>query len=256
MPSKAITLASRLSRTSVMHQIRPVAPKDLKEELARARYMPPYTGEIDPAVEDILCRTTCAVYLGARKGNDPRHLEAARATGALLRELGIAVIYGGAMKGNMGALADAYLGAESEHPSRILAVTPFGILLGEGTAANEGFHPGLTLTIAVPGMQERKMFMTGLSDFTLMLSGGWGSIDEKLEELRLALMNVTTKKMIIFNVGGYWDGFSKLFDEAIRRGYMKKGDLEKITVVNSVRELRHVIMKEIRQSTHPEPTLH
>ena len=58
-------------------------------------------------------RRVC-VYCGSSNTVAEHHMAAARATGRLLAERGIAVVYGGGQVGLMGAVADAALQAGGE----------------------------------------------------------------------------------------------------------------------------------------------
>src|SRR5207244_4352118 len=74
------------------------------------------------------------VFCGSAPGTRPLYLEAARAFGRTLGELGLGLVYGGSSLGLMGALADAALGAGAE----VHGVIP------EFMIPKEIAHPGLT----------------------------------------------------------------------------------------------------------------
>jgi predicted Rossmann-fold nucleotide-binding protein len=65
-----------------------------------------------------------AIYLGSSLGRRPEFAAAAAATGRLLAEAGIGVVYGGGAVGLMGVLADAALAAGGE----VIGVIPDGLL--------------------------------------------------------------------------------------------------------------------------------
>mgnify|MGYP003603779749 FL=1 len=50
-----------------------------------------------------------AVYCGSRKGNDPVYVQSAHELGRALVEAGLGLVYGGAVIGCMGAVADGVI---------------------------------------------------------------------------------------------------------------------------------------------------
>ena len=253
VPPHAINLAYELSRALVMRKIRPVEPFQLKERLGKIRKINAPTTLNNGPILTAISQPCVAVYCGSRIGHDPIHVEAAKATGRMLRECGVTLVYGGSEFGIMGAIANGFTEADCDaHPAYALAVTPLPFLTGGSTAANEGFNPRITATIAVPGMQERKMLMTTLSDISIMLTGGWGSLDEALEEVRLCSQNACNRHLVILNVKGYWNHFPELFAEAIKRGYMSKESMDCVSIVNSVQSLRSAVQKLLRNHEIPQ----
>src|SRR3954466_3694847 len=106
----------------------------------------------------------CASSFGARSA----YLDAARRLGSLLASRGIALVYGGAKVGLMGAIADAALAAGGE----VIGVIPEGLVLREIA------HAGLTELRIVRSMHERKAAMADLSDGFIALPGGFGTLEE------------------------------------------------------------------------------
>ena len=257
IPSMAITLAAELSRASVMRQIRPTTAEGLKSALAEAKTCCAHGNSlIDPCIQNVISREIVRVYCGSRPRGDVvnKHTEAGYAAGYMIAESDRGLVYGGATKGIMGKVGDGSLAAKnSRHSPLILAVTPFSILLGTGTAVNEGFHPGLAVTIAAPGMQERKMFMSSLVgqpqppiEFrpkSVLLSGGWGSVDETIEDLVLGAQGVVDNELIVCSIDGYWDCLPKTFEPGVSGGYTDPRGLDRISYVTSESELEQKLAR-------------
>ena len=108
------------------------------------------------------------VFCGSRTGDAPVHLESARALGPRIGERGLALVFGGARLGLMGALADAALSAGAP----VLGVLPRAL------SSVEVAHPGLTELVLVDGLHARKARMTAESDAFVALPGGFGTLDE------------------------------------------------------------------------------
>ena len=95
-----------------------------------------------------------AVYCGSASPADARYVGLARDVGAELARRGIGVVYGGGRMGLMGALAEGALAAGG----KVTGVIPERLVDAE--LANHA----CTELIVVPGMHERKLAFTELSD--------------------------------------------------------------------------------------------
>lgn len=240
-PSMAITLAGKLVHKSVLQQLSKTEPADVIRKLRAARQLSQTPNKLSNTLMARLDRlTSVAVYCGSREGHNPVHMEAAAQIGDSLRRKSSALIYGGSEKGLMGQHANRFLDAKYTTDPLVIAVTPFAFIFGEGAAANEGFHPQ-TETIGVPGFQERKVIMTSLSRLAVANSGGWGTLDEMIEEVYLNALGVQRKPAIFRNVGGFWDSMPQLFVEPLRRGYINPRDLSSIAFADSHDELEAIM---------------
>lgn len=136
------------------------------------------------------------VFCGARVGSDPAFAQSAKDLGRLLAEKGIRLIYGGGHVGLMGVLADAVL----EHGGHVTGVIPDFLM------ARELGHKGLQEMIVVDSMHERKLRMTALSDATIALPGGFGTMDELFEVLTMVQLGKIRQPTGLLNVNGFYDG--------------------------------------------------
>lgn len=138
-------------------------------------------------------RSVC-VFLGSQRGADPCFAEAARQLGRGLAEAGVAVVYGGARIGCMGALADAALQAGGT----VIGVMPQRLI------DREVAHPGLSAFEVVQSMAERKARMHQLCDAYVVLPGGYGTLDELFEVLTARQLGEHQHRVIVVDVAGYW----------------------------------------------------
>ena len=136
-----------------------------------------------------------AVYCGSASPEDPRYIELARQVGDTLAQRGIGVVYGGGKLGLMGALADAALAAGGE----VIGVIP------EALVNSEVAHRGCTALHVVPGMHERKLAFTNLSDGFLTIPGGVGTMDELWEAVSWAQLGYHAKPVGLLNAFGFFD---------------------------------------------------
>jgi len=136
-----------------------------------------------------------AVYCGSATPADPRYMQLARAVGDGLARQGIGVVYGGGRLGLMGAVAGGALAAGGE----VIGVIPEALVSGE--VAN----PDCTELRVVPGMHERKLAFTELSDGFLTLPGGVGTMDELWEAVSWAQLGYHAKPVGVLNAFGFYD---------------------------------------------------
>ncbi len=152
------------------------------------------------------------VFCGSSPGTRPVYAEAARATGRLLAERGIGLVYGGGNVGLMGAVADAALAAGGE----VTGVIPRALM------EREVGHRGLTTLHVTGTMHERKALMVDLSDGFMALPGGYGTLDELCEALTWSQLGIHARPCGVLNVDGYFDALLALFDHATREGFVRE----------------------------------
>lgn len=152
-----------------------------------------------------------AVYCGSSMGKRPEYRRAAEESGRLLAQRSIEVVYGGAQIGLMGAVADAALAAGG----RVVGIIPGPL------GRKEIIHEGLTETLLVPTMHERKAKMAALADGFMALPGGIGTLDEWCEIVGWATLGIHRKPIGVLNTRGYYDPLLAMLDHAIEEGFLR-----------------------------------
>ncbi len=138
-------------------------------------------------------------------------MELAEETGRTLAQRGIGVVYGGANRGLMGAVADAALAEGGE----VLGVLPHGL------EAIEVAHRGLTGLEVVDTLHERKARMMELSDGFLALPGGHGTLEELFEVLTWLQLNIHSDPVGVVNLDGYYDHMLSHLDQCESEGFIR-----------------------------------
>jgi hypothetical protein len=164
-------------------------------------------------------RRVC-VFCGASSGRLPEYAEAARAFGAAAAARGLGVVYGGGRVGLMGAVADAALAAGGE----VIGVIP------QELVDRELAHGGLTKLHVVGSLHERKALMAELSDGFVALPGGFGTLDELLEQLTWSQLGLHEKPVGLFDVEEYWRPLIALARHGTDEGFVRESDLGAIAV--------------------------
>jgi uncharacterized protein (TIGR00730 family) len=160
------------------------------------------------------------VFCGASSGRRAAYAEAARGLGATLAGRGIGLVYGGGRVGLMGAVADGALGAGGE----VTGVIPRELV------DRELAHGGVTDLRVVGSLHERKALMAELSDAFVALPGGFGTLDELMEQLTWSQLGLHAKPVGLLDVEDYWRPLIELSRHLTAEGFVRESDLAAIAV--------------------------
>ncbi len=160
------------------------------------------------------------VFCGASSGRLPAYAEAARALGAAAAGRGLGVVYGGGRVGLMGAVADGALSAGGE----VIGVIPRELV------ERELAHGGLSTLRVVDSLHERKALMAELADAFVALPGGFGTLDELLEQLTWSQLGLHAKPVGLLDVEQFWLPLIALAKHATTEGFVREVDLAAIAV--------------------------
>ncbi len=167
------------------------------------------------------------VYCSSSDRLEPKYSAVAEQVGREIARRGWALVYGGGKTGLMGSVARGTKGAGG----RVIGVIP------EFMKARELEFTEADELISVITMRERKMLMETRADAFLALPGGWGTLEELLEILTLAHLEVLQKPIVIFNQDGYYDDLLRLFERIVAEKFMRETIRGKFSVAKSVEEI-------------------
>lgn len=154
---------------------------------------------------------TICIYSASSTQIDPVYFDHARLLGRQLAEAHIRIVNGAGNIGLMGAVSDAALEAGGE----VTGVIP-RFMVEQGWN-----HTGLTETIVVNDMHERKQTMARLSDAVIALPGGYGTLEELLEIITWKQLGLYLNPIVILNTNGYYDPLLQLFRQAVDERFMR-----------------------------------
>lgn len=137
---------------------------------------------------------TFTVYLGSSGYARPVFKEAALEMGRLIGANGKSLVYGGMDAGLMGLVASAAL----ESGAHVTGIVP------EKIKDSERILSGLSNTIMVHDLWDRKKRMFQMADIVIALPGGFGTLDESLEMLYWADLHLHCKPLVLVNIENYW----------------------------------------------------
>jgi uncharacterized protein (TIGR00730 family) len=182
------------------------------------------------------------VFCGASSGRRAAYGEAARLLGTAAASRGIGVVYGGGRVGLMGAVADAALAAGGE----VIGVIP------QELVDRELAHRGLSELHVVGSLHERKALMAELSDAFAALPGGFGTLDELMEQLTWSQLGLHAKPVGLLDVEDYWRPLIALARHATEEGFVREADLAAIAVAGDADALLDRLERMTREE-RPRP---
>jgi len=163
------------------------------------------------------------VYGGASNTVDKKYIEAAYELGRLMAKREMKLVFGGGTNGMMGAVAR---GCHSKNGG-IIGVAP-SFFLVDGVLFEH-----CTEFIYTETMRERKQIMEERSDAFIVTPGGIGTFDEFFEIFSLRQLQRHTKKIIIFNINGYFNPMLNMIDAAVEQHFVSPANRELLAVCNS-----------------------
>ncbi len=173
------------------------------------------------------------VFCGSSKGSNPIYTQAAKALGKAMAERNIQLVYGAGNVGLMGILADEVLA----HKGTAVGVIP------DFLKKWEVCHGGLTELHIVESMHERKITMIELSEGTIVLPGGFGTLDELFEVLTLVQLRQIEQPVGILNTNGYYDHLLAHFANMYKESFLKEIHKNMLLVSDDVDELLDQMLK-------------
>ncbi|MGY4105244.1 LOG family protein [Ignavigranum ruoffiae] len=172
-----------------------------------------------------------AVYCGSKIGLNPKFSQAAKDLGSWLAQNKHTLIYGGASHGLMGLVADACLQAGGN----VIGVATYEI------HNMEHWHQGLNQLITVDTLSQRKGVMSEQADAYIALPGGPGTLEEIVEMISWARVQLHHKPCLILNIDHYYDALQKLLTSMVEQEFILASDLQLVHLVNTIADLDEYI---------------
>lgn len=181
-----------------------------------------------------------SVFCGSNSGNNPLYAEEALKLGHFFGENQIKLIYGGAKVGLMGILANAVL----EKGGEVIGIIP------ELLSSKELIHENLTELIVVTDMHKRKRMMYDLSQGSITLPGGIGSLDELMEYLTWSQIGLHPFPIAILNINHYYENLIAQLKHMVKEGFLNQEILRDLIIEKEIPKL----IKEMKNfKSRPAP---
>lgn len=157
-------------------------------------------------------RKSVCIFCASSDNVPDKYKEAATSIGSLCANEGLHLINGAGSIGLMGACSDACL----EQGGYVIGVIPhFMVERGWG-------HNGLSELVVTDNMATRRQRMRDLSDGTIALPGGCGTLEELFETVTQRQMGFYPHPIILLNTDGFYDGLTAWWKRAFDERFMRK----------------------------------
>ena len=177
-----------------------------------------------------------AVYCSANSQLDPDYYRMAAEMGTWMAQEGHTLVFGGTDLGLMESIARAV----HDGGGRVIGVVP--------SKVEERGRTSQWLDVHIPcdNLSDRKQLMELQSDVFVALPGGVGTLDEVFNVVAEASIGYHQKRVILYNMKGFWDSLICMMDDLRQKGVIR-GDIDRqLLVAHSLEELKNMIGEERR----------
>ncbi len=161
-------------------------------------------------------RRAICVFCSSSNTVDVEFFQAAAEMGRLIGQEGHTLIYGAGALGLMGTLARSV----HEHGGHVVGVIP-QFMVARGVAYTQSDE-----LVVTRDMRERKALMEARSDAFIALPGGFGTLEELLEQLAFRQLEQHNKPIVVVNTRGFYDHLARLLEHICRERFAKPGHLD------------------------------
>ncbi len=155
---------------------------------------------------------TACVYCASSSKADKVYIDAAYTLGKLLAENDIRCVFGAGKTGLMGSLARGVMDNRGE----IIGVIP-EFMIAEGWGNED-----LTQLKITPTIHSRKETMAQLSDATIAMPGGCGTLEELMEIITWKQLGLFSGAVIILNINNYYTPLIEMLERAVEERFMRE----------------------------------
>ena len=172
------------------------------------------------------------VFCSANNQIAPAYFQLTEELGCWAAKNGHVIVFGGVNQGLMECLAKAV----KEAGGRTLGVVPSIV---EETGRTSQYNDRV---LTCHNLSERKQLMLDESDVFIALPGGVGTLDEVFTVAASYTIGYHRKRVILYNMLGFWDAAIQLFDDLQQRGMVRGRWRDYICVANNLDELARQLL--------------
>lgn len=171
------------------------------------------------------------IFCSANQQIDPEFFTMTEALGKWAAENGHTIVYGGVNQGLMECVAKA----AKENGGRTIGVIPT-IVEKSGRISDY-----VEIEIPCDNLTDRKQLMMDQSDVFIALPGGIGTLDEVFTIAASATIGYHQKRVILYNMKGFWDKLIAMLDELQAKGLTRRPWRTYIEVANNLDEIKNFL---------------
>ncbi|MBQ9231953.1 MAG: TIGR00730 family Rossman fold protein [Prevotella sp.] len=171
------------------------------------------------------------VFCSANADIDSDFFRMTEELGRWIGENGHSLVYGGVNQGLMECVAKA----THEAGGQVIGVIPT-IIEQSGRIS-----PYVDVEMFCDNLSDRKQLMQDQADVFIALPGGIGTLDEVFTIAASATIGYHSKKIILYNMKGFWNSLQALLDDLQSKGFTRKDWHHQILIANSPDDLRQLL---------------
>ena len=171
------------------------------------------------------------VFCSANEQIDPDFFRETEKLGVWAAKNGHSIVYGGVNCGLMECVAKA----AHQAGGHTIGVIPRII------EKNGRISEYVDDRILCDNLSERKQLMQDESDVFIALPGGIGTIDEVFTIAASATIGYHHKRVILYNIKGFWNGLIAMMDDLQTRGVIRQQWQNWIAVANSLEDIERLL---------------
>lgn len=171
------------------------------------------------------------VFCSANSNIDPDFFSLTRELGTWIGQKGHTLVFGGCNMGLMECIAQSV----HEAGGSTIGVVPQVIEKG-GKVSDF-----VDVNIACDNLSDRKDLMLLQSDVLIALPGGIGTLDEIFSVAAAHTIGYHNKRVIIYNMKGFWDSTIRMLDDLQSQGLIRGSWRNYIQIANSMEQIQLLI---------------
>ena len=171
------------------------------------------------------------IFCSANQQLDPDFFGMTEELGRWLATAGHTLVYGGVNSGLMECVARAV----KQAGGRTVGVIPK--IVEKGGRISDY----VDVEVMCDNLSDRKQLMEDRSDVFIALPGGIGTMDEVFTIAAAHTIGYHDKRVILYNMKGFWDDLVAMLDRLQQRGMVRGQWRDYIAVANSLEEIKALI---------------
>ena len=171
------------------------------------------------------------IFCSANSNIPTEYFERTSELGTWMGANGHTLVFGGCNLGLMECVAKAV------HDAKGMTVGVVPTIVEKGGKVSDY----VDVKILCNNLSDRKDLMIERSDVIIALPGGVGTLDEIFTVLAAASIGYHNKRVILYNIGGFWDSLIAMLDDLKTRGVLRTGFDDTVKVAHTLDEIAALI---------------
>ena len=171
------------------------------------------------------------IFCSANSNIPTEYFERTSELGTWIGTNGHTLVFGGCNLGLMECVAKAV------HDAKGMTVGVVPTIVEKGGKVSDY----VDVKILCDNLSDRKDLMIERSDVIIALPGGVGTLDEIFTVLAAASIGYHSKRVILYNIGGFWDSLIAMLNDLKTRGVLRAGFDDTVKVAHTLDEIAALI---------------